>query len=193
MTNKSLFALGATVFLAAGCLTVNVYFPAPEVRNAAEKIVEETWGDGSQKSAEQGTATPTSWLRMLAPAAAYAAEPKVDIDVSTAAIRQLKAAMSHRAEQLKPHLRSGAVGISNQGLLEVRSLDGLGLRDKAEVRKSVDAENRDRLSLYREIAESNGLSAQDVPRIQRIFAETWIDKAETGWQVQAKDGTWSKR
>ncbi len=193
MTNKSLFTLGATAFLAAGCLTVNVYFPAPEVRNAAEKIVEETWGDGSEKSAEQGAATPTSWLHMFAPAAAHAAEPNVDIDVSTAAIRQLKAAMSQRAEQLKPYLRSGAVGISNQGLLEVRDLDGLGLRDKAEVRKSVDAENRDRLSLYREIAESNGLSAADVPRIQRIFAETWIDKAEPGWQVQAKDGAWSKR
>lgn len=38
-------------FLAVGvaaCVTVNVYFPAPEVRAAAEEIVEETWGDGRE-------------------------------------------------------------------------------------------------------------------------------------------------
>src|SRR5262245_11964914 len=27
----------------SACITVNIYFPAPEVRRAAEQIVEETW------------------------------------------------------------------------------------------------------------------------------------------------------
>ena len=93
MTNRSIACFAAALFLAAGCLTVNVYFPAPEVRSAAEQIVEETWGDGAAKDTKDAAATPTSWLRMFAPAAAYAAEPDVDIDVSTAAIRKLKAAM----------------------------------------------------------------------------------------------------
>ena len=190
---RSRYAFVAAVVFAAGCLTINVYFPAPQVRDAAEKIVEETWGDGSAQNAEKGVDPKTSWLDLLAPSAAYAAEPNVNIDVSTAAIRKLKAAMSARAEQLKPYLRSGALGISNEGLLVIRSLDGIGLRDKAEVRRSVSAENEDRLSLYGEIAEGNGLSSGDVPRIQKIFAETWIDKAEPGWEVQAKDGSWSKR
>ncbi len=192
MNHKSLYVLVVALVFIGGCLTVNVYFPAPEVREAAEQIVEETWGDGSDQQAERESATPTSWLHWLAPASAHAAEPNVDIDVSSAAIRQLKAAMSRRADQLKPYLRSGAVGISNQGLLEIRTLDDLSLRDKADVRKAVEAENRDRQSLYREIAESNGLSTQDVPRIQKIFADTWIEKAEPGWQVQAADGSWSE-
>ncbi len=193
MTSRSIFCFAAALVLAAGCLTVNVYFPAPEVRSAAETIVEETWGDGSAKDAGESAATPTSWLRIFAPAAAYGAEPDVNIDVSTAAIRKLKAAMSERAEQLKPFLRSGVLGISNEGFLVVRTLEGVSLRDKAAVRQAVEAENSDRLSLYREIAESNGLGPQDVPRIQKIFAETWIDKAEPGWPVQSKDGTWTKR
>ena len=32
MTRRIRFALGCVLTLAAGCLTVNVYFPAPEIR-----------------------------------------------------------------------------------------------------------------------------------------------------------------
>ncbi len=191
MAMKKSLVLG-TVIAVAGCLTVNVYFPAPEVRDAAEQIVEETWGDGSADDASAPGET-VSWWRLLQPAVAHAAEPGVDIDVSTAAIRKLKAAMSERAEQLKPHLRTGAVGIANSGLLAVRDLAGVGLRDRAEVQRWVDAENRDRLALYQEIARANDLGKQEVPRIQKIFAETWIEKAEAKWWVQSKDGDWAQR
>jgi uncharacterized protein YdbL (DUF1318 family) len=177
----------------AGCLTVNVYFPAPEIREAAEQVVEETWGDGSASKDKPDEGGSSSWLRILQPGVAHAAEPDVDINVSTAAIRKLKAAMSDRAAQLKPFLRKGVVGISNQGLLVIRDQDGLSLRDKAEVRKAVEAENQDRMTLYREIAQANNLSSTDVPRIQKIFADTWIEKAEPGWPVQSADGSWRKR
>ncbi len=190
MNRKSIVAWGLSATAAVGCLTVNVYFPAPELREAAEQVVEETWGDGNADG-EEADDGATSWMRFLRPAAAHAAE--VDIDVSTAAIRKLKSAMSQRAGQLKPFLRKGVVGINNQGLLEIRTLDGVGLREKAEVRKAVDAENKDRLTLYREIAEANGLGAADVPRIQKIFAQTWVDKAESGWPVQSANGDWGKR
>jgi hypothetical protein len=36
--------LVAPALFAMACVTVNIYFPAPEVREAAEKIVDETWG-----------------------------------------------------------------------------------------------------------------------------------------------------
>jgi hypothetical protein len=32
-----------------------------------------------------------------------------------------------------------------------------------------------------------------VADIQRIFADTWIDKAEKGWWVQKQDGTSVKK
>ncbi len=178
------------LFILAGCLTVNVYFPAPEVRNAAEKIVEETWGDGSPEDTDKGR---TGWIDFLLPAAAYAAEPGVNIDVSSAAIRKLKAAMSERAAQLKPYLRSGGLGITNAGLLVVRELKDISLRDRAQVSRWVDAENRDRLSLYSEIARANDLGDGDVPRIQKIFAETWASKAESGWWIQSPSGDWTQR
>jgi uncharacterized protein YdbL (DUF1318 family) len=190
-------ALGAFLFAAlfiAGCITVNIYFPAPEVRRAAEEIVEETWGanTAAEPSATQGAADDeSSWLRLLAPARAHAQE--ADINVSTAAIRKLKDSMRMRAEQLKPYLAAGNIGVGNDGMLAVRNLASLQLRDQAEIRRLLDAENRDRASLYREIAKANNFGDDRVDDIQTIFAQTWVEKAEKGWQVQKADGSWTTK
>ncbi len=176
--------------VAAGCLTVNVYFPAPEVRAAAEEIVHDTWGDGTNTAEPPDDSQSSLWQRLLMPAAAYAADP--DINVSTAAIRQLKSQIAARAGELKPHLRSGAVGIAADGMLAVRDPSSLNVRDQAQVRRLVDAENGDRRQLYQEIAKANSLDAAAVARIQAIFAETWIANAEPGWWIQ-KGGAWSQK
>lgn len=185
---------GVTVLvILTACVTVNIYFPAPEVRKAAEEIVVETWGDERSDAApaRKDDGDESSWLDHLGPATAHAADP--DVNVSTAAIRALKASMAARAGELKPFLRAGAVGIGRDGMLVVRDAEGVSLKDRATVRRLVDAENRDRASLYREIAKANDYGEERVPDIQRIFAETWIEKAEAGWPVQKPDGSWSKR
>src|SRR5262245_48370579 len=147
-------AAAVLAMAAASCITVNVYFPAPEVRRAAEEIVEETWGTG--RSAGAPAATPAggqSWLDLVGPARAFA--QGANIDISSPAIVKLKASIAARAPKLKPFLAAGRVGIGRDGLLVVRSTDGLALKDQATVRQLVDAENRDRLALYREIAKAN--------------------------------------
>jgi uncharacterized protein YdbL (DUF1318 family) len=175
-------------FVPAACITVNIYFPAPEVRQAAEEIVEETWGP---ESPHPQATKQSSWWRLLEPALAEAQE--ADINVSTAAIRALKESMRQRADQLKPFLTAGRVGIGRDGMLAVRGLEGVPLNEQATIRRLVDAENRDRTSLYREIAEANDFGSDRIPDIQRIFAETWIDKAEKGWPIQKPDGSWQTR
>ncbi len=184
----------ATAALIAGCITVNIYFPAPEVRRAAEQIVEETWGEASAGAAatpEAADAPGASWLAPLLPRAAYAQD--VDINVSTAAIRTLKAQMKSRSDQLKPYLQQGRVGIGRDGMLAVRSLEGVPLRDQATVRRLVEAENADRATLYQEIAKANNFESDRVADIRQIFAETWIQKAEKGWPIQTKDGAWTTK
>ena len=184
--------LGAAVTFAA-CITVNIYFPAPEVRRAAEEIVEETWGNAAavQPTPGEAAGSPSSWLDALAPARAEAQE--ADINVSTAAIRALKESMRQRAAQLKPFMSAGNVGIGSDGLLVVRGLDGVPLNTQATIRRLVEAENRDRRSLYREIAKANNFGDDRIPDIQKIFAETWIQKAEPGWYIQQPNGQWTKR
>jgi uncharacterized protein YdbL (DUF1318 family) len=176
--------------LIAGCITVNIYFPAPEVRMAAEAIVEETWGEGN---VAPPTAEPqSSWFDFLAPAPAYA-QAAADINVSTAAIRALKESIRVRAAQLKPWLGAGNVGIGGDGYLLLRDMEGVALRDQATIRRLVEAENRDRRSLYAEIAKANDFGTDRIPEIEKIFAETWIDKAETGWWVQGAGSTWKQK
>ena len=188
-----LCGLGIATTMAA-CITVNIYFPAPEVRRAAEEIVDETWGAAAAPQPTPGSApaaTQSSWLDVLQPARAAAQE--ADINISTAAIRALKDSMRDRAPQLKPYLSAGQVGIGNDGLLVVRSLDGVPLNTQATIRRLVEAENRDRRSLYKEIAKANKFGDDRIPDIQRIFAETWIQKAEPGWWVQQANGQWVKK
>jgi uncharacterized protein YdbL (DUF1318 family) len=191
--SKLISAIGAALTFAA-CITVNIYFPAPEVRRAAEEIVDETWGNAA---AAQPTPTgeargsQSSWRDVLAPARADAQE--ADINVSTAAIRALKDSMRARSAQLKPFMSAGNVGIGSDGLLLVRGLDGVPLNTQATIRRLVEAENRDRRSLYKEIAKANNFGEERVADIQRIFAETWIEKAEPGWWTQQPNGQWVQK
>lgn len=183
-------------FFAMACVTVNIYFPAPEVREAAEQIVDETWGAAPAAPAPQSRledSAPSMLAAMLdwmAPREALAAE--VDVNVSTAAIRALKEAMRQRAAELKPHLSSGAVGIGSNGLLVERDAAGLDLAAKAKLRRLIDAENKDRETLYREIAAANKYGPERVADIRNIFAQTWKDKAEPGWWIQ-DGGSWRKK
>lgn len=183
----------AVVLTLSSCITVNIYFPAPEVRRAAEEIVDETWGAqaGVGATPTAPSAPETSWLRIFQPGAVYA--QNVDINVSTAAIRTIKEQMKGRSEQLKPYLTQGRVGIGKDGMLVVRNLDGVPLRDQATVRRLVDAENGDRKTLYEEIAKANNFGSERVGDVKSIFADTWIDKAEPGWWVQKGDGTWQQK
>jgi uncharacterized protein YdbL (DUF1318 family) len=194
MRATDLIGAAAAAMTLAACITVNIYFPAPEVRRAAEEIVDETWGDAAAARPTPGSApaaTQSSWRDVFAPARAYGQE--ADINVSTPAIRALKESMRVRAAQLKPFLSAGQVGIGSDGLLVVRNLDGQPLNTQATVRRLVEAENRDRRSLYREIAKANNFGDERIPDIQRIFAETWIQKAEPGWWVQQPNGQWAQR
>jgi uncharacterized protein YdbL (DUF1318 family) len=176
----------------AACITVNIYFPAPEVRAAAERIVDETWGGMPADNGATPAKGGSSMLRWLLPREAVAAETP-DVNVQTAAIRTLKASMKARAGKLRPYLASGNVGIGKNGMLVVRKLDGVGLRDQAELRRLVDAENKDRADLYRQIAEANNYPKDRIADIQKIFAETWIQKAERGWPIQKADGSWTTK
>ncbi|MFT4572143.1 MAG: hypothetical protein ACI8TX_001847 [Hyphomicrobiaceae bacterium] len=177
---------------AVACVTVNIYFPAPAIRDAAEEIAEETWGEGNPALQGPAAMLPgvANWVASaLAPGDAFAAEP--DINVSTAAIRALKQAMSERAVALKPSVAAGNVGVAFDGSLAVRDFAGVALGDQAKVRRLIDAENRDRKALYREIAEANNLGADRTADVQNIFAETWSEQARrSGWWSQNSKGSW---
>lgn len=63
----------------------------------------------------------------------------------------------------------------------------------AAIREKATAGKAGRKTLYKQIAQANKFGDERVGDIQRIFADTWIDKAEKGWWVQKGDGTWVKK
>lgn len=184
------------MFLVSACVTVNIYFPAAAVERAADQIVKETWGGPAEppkreqpRSSLVRPATVAAMFRFVDEAHAQEA----DINVSNPAIRALKDSIKNRSNLIKPFMDRGNVGITRDGLLTVRTTDGLNLKERAEVQQLVDAENRDREALYLEIAKANNIARESVAKIKTIFARSWIEQAQPGWWIQDAQGNWKKK
>ena len=199
MRNKvrKVIIFASFLFLAVSCVTVNIYFPAAAVEKAADKIVEEVWGENIQESDKKEE--PQSFLDPLKKLSriklgikeAYAQE--ANVNVTTPAIRALKGSMKKKAASIRPFLDKGNVGITNTGTLMIRSNQGLNLKDKAMLSRLVKAENKDREALYREIAKANKYDSDKISDIRTIFAGSWIRNAQKGWWVQDPKGNWAKK
>lgn len=182
------------ITLVMACVTVNIYFPAVEIQEAAEEIVEEA---RPEEPEEKGGALDrirqrwyVSLLPLLQPGLAFA---QVDINISTASIRALRASLAARFPSLREFYKRGALGESNGGYVVIRDQSGLNLKEKADLRRLVDGENRDRKALYIEILEANNLEKRFLPEVEGIFANSWTEKAPPGSWIQKGDGTWLKK
>ena len=183
-----------TLFVSA-CVTVNIYFPAAAVERAAEQIVKETWGGPAEPAATKPEGynryAPLRLAGLNFISEAHAQE--ADINVSNPAIRALKDSIRKRSSVIKPFMDRGSIGIARDGLLAIHSADGLNLKERAETKQLIDAENRDRERLYSEIAKANNISRESIPRIKAIFAKSWLDQAHSGWWIQDAQGTWRRK
>jgi len=188
-------SLIAAAFFISACVTVNIYFPAAAIERAADQIVQETWGEPKEKNktppAPQSRSGSVPMAALSFVSEAHAQEP--DINVSNPAIRALKDTIKQRSGAIKPYMDRGHIGIGRDGLLTLRSADGLNLKERAETRQLIEAENRDREALYAEIAKANGIAKENIPRIKSIFARSWIDQAQPGWWIQDSQGNWRKK
>lgn len=201
--------LAACCVALSACVTINVYFPAAAAEKAADKIIEDVWGreqaqPSSRQNDRQSDRRDLEELRaseapvLLAAAGAVLdflvapARAQADLNVATPAIRQLTQSMESRHAQLKKYYDSGAVGLTRDGLVQVRDQNLVPLPERNAVRKLVADENADRANLYREIAEANGHPEWETD-IRATFAERWASKASPGWYVQDAAGNWKRK
>ena len=188
----------ATFCLAlAACVTINVYFPAAAAEKAADRIIEDIWGPGQQPkpAGNEQSSLGHAAGDILVAALDFvipAAHAQADIDISSPAIRALTASMKGRAGQLEPFFSSGAIGLTADGLVEVRDANAVPLADRNKLRKLVADDNADRNSLYREIASANGHPEWEAD-IRSTFAERWIANARAGWHYKSKSGDWTQK
>ncbi|MDD5762650.1 MAG: DUF1318 domain-containing protein, partial [bacterium] len=172
----SFYALAALALI-AGCVTVNVYFPAAQVEKTAEKIVDEVYQEKKDPPNQAPTEKPRSSndeetirvivrLARIGPAPAFAEEATT---VSNAAIRGLKDQIGQRHRELLPFYQQGQVGITRDGFLEVRGTSGLGLPQVAALKRLVDADNAARRQLYEEVAKALNLKTDQASQVRKVF------------------------
>ncbi len=186
-------AAAAGLVLVLACITVNIYFPEAEVKQAAAQIVDEIRKQDAEKKAPETVAA----LPEVRPAPSFSLVPAAyaqeETTVSNPAIRALKDSMKNRFPSLKPYYDAGNIGETNKGLLEVRDETGLNLQAKGALRNLVKDENADRMKLYAEVAKALNIEASQIEKIQKIFAAEWDKAAVAGWWVQKEDGSWAKK
>jgi uncharacterized protein len=205
--------------LLAACVTVNVYFPAAAAQTAADQIIDTVTGGQSgtqpQGSTNQTKPQGSTLLPAVAPVApleertepsvlvvavgtvlnaivpAAQAQGQANLDVNTPEIRAITSSMAARFQQLKPFFESGAVGLTSDGHIEVRDANAAPLPERANVKRLVAEDNRDRDALYAEVAKANG-HPEWKDDIQSTFARRWIDKAAGGTWYQ-DGGAWKQK
>jgi uncharacterized protein len=204
--------------LLAACVTVNVYFPAAAAQSAADQIIDSVTGtsgaaqpQGKNENKPQGstlvpqlapvapmdqrvepsvlTVALGTVLNALVPVAH--AQANANIDVNTPEIRAIAGSMAARYQQLTPYLSSGAVGLTSDGHLDVRDANAVPLPERANVKRLVAEDNRDRDALYAEVAKANGHPEWKAD-IQSTFARRWIAKAAAGTWYQ-DGGDWKQK
>ncbi len=185
----------------AACVTINVYFPEAAAEKAADRIIQDVWGkeEARKQEGDEQTSVVAPERGMLVAAltgvldfGVSAAQAQADIDISSPAIRALTASMKARSADLEPFFDSGAVGLTSDGLVELRDANAVPLADRNRVRKLVSDENADRNSLYREIASANGHPEWEAD-IRSTFAARWVANARAGWYYKRAGADWTKK
>ena len=202
---KRWMGMPVTALVLTACVTINVYFPAAEAKEAAKQFVEKVIGDEAQPSAPEqkddgndggGMASVLPKLRfdplMLIGIAPAYAQGKPDITIKTPAIQAIQARMESRFDaSLRAGFDSGALGFTSDGLVVVRDAGKLGLKDRVAVNQAVADDNRDRKAVYREVAVANGHPEWEA-QIRGVFAKQWIASARGGWWYQSS-GAWKQK
>ena len=205
----------AMLTLTCARITVNVYFPAAELEDAAAQIEQEIRSDTPDGGASHAPSpAPSSdsappppaeskpqssirWPRWrhvhltIGPAIAEAQE--INVNIQTPTIRSLIASRKQRYASLRPLLDQCILGETQNGLVELTSQPGISLQDKARAKQLRDQENRDRQRLYQEIATANHLPAARVGDVAAIFANVNRREAPRGWCIQEANGKWQKK
>jgi len=184
------------MLLAVGCvnLTVNVYFPAEEVRSAIEEIESDIRSTEPSPTSDLGFG-----LRFFAqylpskitfgPSAACA-QNVVDLKVETPTIISIKKQRKERFKKIDPFLEKGILGEGRKGYLIIRDKSDLGLKERASLKRLVEEENKDRKNMYLEILRANDLSKEELERVEKLAAEAirkvlkphrWYEVKEDKW------------
>lgn len=150
-----------------------------QVKETARSIEEMVSGQAPTPSQR-----PQSFLSEPLESFAWAEAP--ELKYVTPQVQKAIDARRERFDQLKSAKAQGLMGEDREGHVAV-------LGGTPEVQSLVEAENRDRETIYRAIVEQNGLSPDAIGAIRATFAEVQREKALAGESIQLASGEWTKK
>ena len=204
----------ALVLLAAGCITVNVYFPESEVKALSERIEDavreragvasaDEEGAGEEGAVASRAALPRPLVVWGAGVGLVATALAVGVamqqggppspGVTNPAIRRIIESRAGRFAKLRQLKSKGVFGENRNGILEIRSLDGLPLSQRAQAQKLLAEENEDRRLMYNAIVDARGIDPSQLPLVRSTYAETLRQYAREGEWIQQPNGEWIKK
>lgn len=181
------------------CLTINIYFPEAAVKKTADEIVEEIRKSEEKDKEEKGSGSQENKIKQVLfdRGSSFSLIPSVyaqeETEISTPKIRALKQSIKERFPKLRAFFNRGNIGETNDGFIRIRDESGLNLKEKALLRNLEKEENNDRRSLYAQVARALDVDRSQIGRVQKIFAERWINDARPGWWIQEENGEWIKK
>ena len=115
-----------------------------------------------------------------------------DLDIKTPAIMSLQKAMASRFLLLKPYLEAGIVGLTHDGAIALRDTAQIDVKTLLTLDALIVEENKDRATLYREIARANQRPEWE-SNLRVTFGNRWIDRMPAGWFHRNNSGQWVKK
>jgi uncharacterized protein YdbL (DUF1318 family) len=197
---------GILFFAVVSCMviTVNIYFPEKEVKEAFKALEKELMTPEGEKQEPKPDAKPESSIRFEWVTSAYAQEPGLSDKIAEMVKRMPDVVnaykeMGARVTDIDKLRDGGGVGEGNSGMLVVRDEKLL----TPDQKKLVASENENRRTVINGMAkaiirinrvpENEQNLKQVMPQAVGQFAAIRRESAKKGWWIQSSDGNWSRK
>jgi uncharacterized protein YdbL (DUF1318 family) len=190
--------LPALLVVLAGCVavTINVTFPQEKIDSAASSIEDLVRMPSDAPPGPAAPAAPRSevtprtryWFAWMGPVTAEA-QAVPELRTRTPEIMAVIESRRARWPRLEAALARGCLGETSTGLVTPRP----GQDCPPDTGALAQAENADRMTLYRTLLEQNNMPAGDLPRVQAGFAKANRERVPGGAWIQDDAGQWRRK
>ena len=120
------------------------------------------------------------------------AQTEPDLDIDSPAIVSLVKSIANRFIQLRPHLDAGVIGLTHDGSIALHDVAKFDVKAVVALDALILEENRDRATLYREIARANRRPEWESD-LRATFGRRWISRMPAGWFYRNDEGKWIRK
>ena len=191
------------IFVSCAVITVNIYFPEKDVKEAYKTLEKELMGTDQKTDEKKPAGKPESSIRFEFITSAYAqesgqAERITEMVKKMPDVVNAYKEMGARISDIDRLRDKGAVGEAKNGLLVLRE----GTLTPGD-QKLIDMENENRNTVMKGMAkavirlnrdpENEATFKKAMPQAVEQFAILRKESAKKGWWIQDADGNWSKK